>query len=153
MRRAMILAVALAGCGEMIPMRDYEIASKGMTKEDFEAPYSDNELRGAITTDVRKVWIPEAELHTGKATCPAVRFEGPRPFCGICKDAPTLKVFTLREDSPEKAYPQKQKAYLCQAEMQYWFHMWGGPDKLDTWLGPRRVRLLPRRGLPEEHNH
>lgn len=147
-----LAGIPLAGCGEMIPMRDYEIASKGMTKDDFDpnAPRSDHELQAAIRRDVRDVWIWQADVHKGTPTCPGMRLEGAKPVCSVCKEAPTMKVFTIRADQPDQVYPQKQSAYLCPDEMVYWLHVEGGIDRWNAWLGPRRLKASAR---SDDHDH
>ena len=102
-RGAVVLAaaVAIAGC-DMMDTREAEMASRGLTKEDLEAPPGDNEIRGRLLTDVREVWLPEADLHKGVPDCAGIRYEGIKPLCAFCKGSPPMKVFTLKADPPDR---------------------------------------------------
>lgn len=146
-------ALACAGCFDMMDMRETEMASRGLSKADLEAPPSDNEIRARITNDVRDMWLPEAELHKGTAECAGIKYEGIKPLCAYCKGTPMMKVFTLRADPPDRQFPVRETTYFCPTESAYWYHYEGGPLKKDVWLGPRRIKLRKPEGVPEEEPH
>jgi len=149
MKQAMaILVVALAvpGCHDHGALEEHRLASRGLTKDDLEAPPNDNEIRAAITRDVRQTWLPEAELKKGSPTCEGVRFEGARPLCA-CDNEP-MKIFTIRNDAVDRQYPVRETVYYCAKRSIYYYQYQGGPRQHNTWLGPRRLRLGPPK-LPE----
>jgi hypothetical protein len=152
MRHVALLAGLVAvGCADMYDTREQEMASRGITQADLEAPPQDGEIRARILNDVRNTWLPEADLHKGSATCDGIRWEGVKPFCAACQERAVLKVFTLRADAPDKQYPVRETAYFCPTESHYWYHYEGGPLRKDTWLGPRRIKLRTPKGLPDDH--
>jgi len=150
--RWLIVVVLLgAGCHGM-SLEEHEMASRGLSREDLEAGANDNEIRARIVTDVRQTWLPEAYLDHGRADCPALGHEGGKLICIPCKASKTeLKMFTLRDDPLDRQSPVRETAYFCPTESVYWYHYQGGDKRLDTWLGPRRVRLRQARGVPGDH--
>jgi hypothetical protein len=145
MTRATIAVLILTGgCSLDDSLHQHELARRGLSQDDLEAPPGDNEIRARILSDVRTVWLPEAELERGMKECPVLRFDGVRPVCAA--DRTVMKVFTLRNDSPDRQYPVHETTYFCPTETVYWYHYEGGEDRRDTWLGPRKIKLR----LPEK---
>ncbi|MBI2930898.1 MAG: hypothetical protein HYY16_04550 [Planctomycetes bacterium] len=143
MRRSGLLVVVLLGACHTMTLEEHELASRGLTQEDLEAPPSDNDIRARIMTDVRTTWLPEAQLDQGLRECPVVRFEEGRPVCAA--DGTEMKMFTLRNDSPDRQHPVRETAYFCPTESAYWYHYEGGDARRDVWFGPRRVKMRPGR--------
>lgn len=144
----MIVVLVVPGCHDM-SLEEHELKSRGLTKEDLEAGPSDNDIRGRIVTDVRTTWFPELELDArGLRNCPAIRFEGAQPVCA--EHQLPMKVFTLRNDQPDRQYPVQETAYFCPSDKPYyWYHYRGGFGNRDAWLGPRPIKLRK----PREMDH
>jgi hypothetical protein len=140
------LALGVPGCFDHGALEEHRMASRGLTKDDLEAPPNDNEIRAAITRDVRQNWIPIAELDQGTPKCDGITWEGRKPICA--GDQEPMKVFTIWNDSPDKQYPVVETCYFCPKHSIYWYHYQGGGRNRDTWLGPRRLKLGPPK-LPE----
>ncbi len=153
----LVVALAVPGCHDHGALEEHRMASRGLTKDDLEAPPNDNAIRAAITRDVRETWLPEAELSNGLASCAGVRFEGAKPLCAFEK-APVvavasqpdrmcsepMKIFTIRNDAPDRQYPVYETTYFCPQHSLYWYNYQGGPRERNTWLGPRRLRFATR---------
>lgn len=140
MRSWAVLLLGLGGCAEAI-VSDEEM--RGYKKSELEAAPSDMQIHAAILNDVRRWRNLDQHLDEGQPICVAWKLEGGKTVC--VADHVEMTVFTLRSDLNDQPYRVEETAYYCPKESVYYYHYWGGPRRLDVWLGPYKVDRHARR--------
>lgn len=139
MRKSWVLTLLLLPACHELDTLEHDLSMRGLTKDDLTAGPTDHAVRARILSDVRATWLPEAQLESGSASCPDLRFEEGRAAC--VRDGSAVHRYPLRADPPDRRYPVQETAWFCPEESHYWYHYVGGDRNLDTWLGPRKIRF------------